>query len=147
MWGRELPRRRPWDQSRLMDPAHPLFRGETLAVHLRLSGKKGSVWLHHDDAQERNTEWGALTHKQREGLSCSSMKASTVGCNCRWLCVRLCDAWFPGCVYYWTNLWYFHYDNWKNDLTSGKTAPRWAGWYQAHVCALCIELESGGFFA
>lgn len=41
MWGRELPRRRPWDQSRLMVPAHPLLRGETLAVHLRVSGNRG----------------------------------------------------------------------------------------------------------
>lgn len=41
MWGRELPRRRPWDQSRLMDPAHPLLRGETLAVHLRPDQAKG----------------------------------------------------------------------------------------------------------
>lgn len=44
MWGRELPRRRPWDQSRLMDPAHPLLRGETLAVHLRPDQAKGGLF-------------------------------------------------------------------------------------------------------
>lgn len=37
MWGRELPRRKTWDHSRLMDSAQPLWRAETLAVHLRLA--------------------------------------------------------------------------------------------------------------
>lgn len=63
-------------------PAHLLLSGETLAGHLRSSGKKtGSVWFLHGDAQERTMHWGALTRKQKEGHSCSSTQVSTVACN------------------------------------------------------------------
>lgn len=47
-----------------MDPAHPLLGGETLAVHPRLSGKRGSVWLRRDDAQERNRVRSSHTQTQ-----------------------------------------------------------------------------------
>lgn len=46
-----------------MDSAHPLLRGETLAVHLyRTIRQRGSVWLHRDDAQERNTVKSSNAH-------------------------------------------------------------------------------------
>lgn len=92
MWGRELPRRRPWDQSELMDPAHPLLWGETLDEHLRLSGNRGLFGFTMMMPRRETPERAALTHKQRERLSGSTEQVSTVDCNCRWLCVGLSDV-------------------------------------------------------
>lgn len=101
----------PGIRAGLMDSPHLLWRGETLAVHLRLPGSRG-LFGFIAMMPRRETQWGALTHththKQRRGLSCSTTKVSTVGCNCRWLCVGLCDVWFP-----WTLL---DCDKWKNAI-------------------------------
>ena len=79
--------------------------------------RSGSVWLHRDDAQERNTTGKSSHTHTHNTLSCSSMKASTVGCNWRWLCVWVCDGRFPGNLYYWNELWYLYFDKWKNNFT------------------------------
>lgn len=65
MWGRKPSVKRPWDQSRLKDPAHPLLGGETLAVHLRLSGKRG-LFGFIMVIPRRETQSEELSHTQTE---------------------------------------------------------------------------------
>lgn len=48
-----------------MDAAHPLFRGETLAVHLRLSGKKRGLFGFIVMMPRRETQSEELSHTNR----------------------------------------------------------------------------------
>lgn len=86
--GQRASREKAWDQSRLKDPAHSLLRGETLAVHLRLSGKRGlfgSIVVM--PRRETPSEELSLTQTDAGPLRFQYVKVSTVGCNCTRLCV------------------------------------------------------------
>lgn len=63
-WGKDPPWRRRQDQCRLIDPAHPLLRGETLAAHLRLPGNRG-LFGYIMVVPRRETQSEELSHTNR----------------------------------------------------------------------------------